>query len=328
MDNSTPIISQSLRDQYEAQVRGNAPRPQTVRQLVTAHLSFCQSVYPLRPGKRSNTFTNQRDATRELLDLYGDQPFNELQAFHLEVVRLNMINEGGLGRKTINDRMARIHRMYRWAASKGWVTAEYAESLAVPGLRKNRPPIEGAKPAKEVKKKPAARWDWITAVLRDQRMSPVVKDMIRVQLRTGMRPAEICELKGSEIELSESLWLYEPEEHKMAYLEMERSVLIASRAQLILMPYLQDGYLFKTRLGGPYRIDSYRQEIHRACDRQKVPRFGPQQIRKRTISEAAMQGGDIAAQKIAGHTDVRVTRKHYIDVRHSPEAVKFADTFG
>lgn len=312
--------SQTLRDQYEAQVRGCTPRPNTVAELVAAYLSFCKEGYPNRPGKRSSTFTNVRDAVGALVDLYSSATIAGLGPVEIQSVRLFLIDQN-LSRRTINDRTARIRRMYRWAMEHGWIGAEVVEGLTINGLRKGR------SKAREAPKRRAVPIEHVVRTLRDPRMPQNIKDMVRVQLRTGMRPAEIVELRGGEIDTTESPWVYEPEEHKMAYLERKRIVLIGPRAQLTLLRYLNDGWIFVTRLGGPYRIDSYSQEIRRACDRMQVPRWCPAQLRKRTATEAAKHS-EIAARDILGHADVRTTRQHYIDARHSPDAAQFAEKFG
>jgi len=318
-EGSRPQDNAALRASYEARVRGDIPSPTTVGQLVTAWLSHCRSNYPARPGKRSSTFTNARDATRPLLDLYSAHPIAALGPVELQAVRLYMI-DSRLARKTINDRIARIRRMYRWAVDRGWIQSNLVEGLNIDGLRRNR------SAAVETEPHQAVPIDSIMRTLRDRRLSPVVKDMVRFQLRTGARPAEVCELCGRDIDTSASPWVWKPP-HKMSWLERSRVILIGERAQLVLLPHLQDGPCFLSRRNKPYRIDSYRQEIVRAAERQGVERWTPQQVRMRTATEAATDS-EIAARDVLGHADVRTTRKHYIDTRHSPEAMRFVRRFG
>lgn len=312
---------ETLRDQYEAQVRGSMPRPNTVAELVAAYLSFCREHYPARIGKRSSSFTNARDAARSIETMYGPLALDAVGPIQVQAARLFLIDQQ-LSRRTINDRIARIRRMYRWAMERGWVGSEVVEGLCINGLRKGR------SKAKETPLKRAVPIETVLRTIRDPRMSKAVKDMVRVQLRTGMRPAEITELRGSEIDTTDHLrWFYEPAEHKMAYLELRRVVLIGPRAQLILMGYMREGFLFLTRRGKPYKVDSYRQEIVRACQRQGIPPWCPLQLRKRTATEAA-KVSETAARDVLGHADVKTTRQHYIDARHSADAARFATDFG
>lgn len=315
-----PPDRQTLREKYEAQVRGSLPRPNTVAELVTAYLSHCKENYPARVGKRSSSFTNARDAVRSIETMYGLLALDAVGPIQVQAARLFLIDQN-LSRRTINDRLARIRRMYRWAMEKGWVGSEVVEGLCISGLRKGR------SAARESPKRKAVPIETVMRTLRCPRMSKVVKDMVRVQLRTGMRPAELTELRGSEIDTTGEVWVYEPPEHKMAFLERQRTVLIGPRAQLILLPYLNDGFLFKTRRGQPYKVDSYSQEIRRACERLRIDRWCPALIRKRTATEAA-KVSETAARDILGHSDVKTTRQHYIDARHSKDAVQFASEFG
>ncbi len=45
-------------------------------------------------------------------------------------------------------------------------------------------------------------------------MPQVVQDMIRVQLYTGMRPGELCQMRATDIEVAGELWGYHPRSHK------------------------------------------------------------------------------------------------------------------
>jgi len=319
MDSPRPSL-QILRSRYEAQVRGDTPRPSTVAQLVTAWLLHVKETCAPRPNGRSSSFTNSRDATRPMVELYPDLMVEQFGAVQLQAVRLYMIDLN-LGRLTINDRIARIRRLYRFAKARGWIEQVTVDALGIDGLRKGR------SKAKEVAKKRAVPMESIKQVLRDPKLGRTIKDMVRVQLATGMRPAEVCYLKGKEIDTSEKLWVFEPEDWKMAHMELTRTVLMGPRAQLVLGRYMNDGYLFLTRRQGPYRVDSYRQEIARSCLRMRVEHWCPLQIRKRTASEAAKQG-EITAQHVLGHADVKTTRKHYITSVHSPEAQRFAESHG
>lgn len=319
MDPPRPSL-EALRAKYEAQARGSIPRPSTVADLVAAWLSHCKATYPARIGKRSSTFSNARDAAKAVICLYAHAPVASIGPVQLQAVRLYMI-DSGLSRRTINDRIARIRRMYRWARDRGWIEQATVDALCIEGLRKGR------SKAVERPKRKAVPIEDVVRTLRDTRLSPVVKDMVRVQLRTGMRPAEICELVGREIDTSGNPWVFQPEHHKMAWLDRERTVLIGERAQLALLPYLNDGPIFLTRRGTPYRVDSYSQEIRRACERQGIPRWTPQQLRKRAGTEAAKQGISVA-QELLGHANERTTRAHYSDVTHSAETLRFVADFG
>jgi len=257
--------------------------------------------------------------------MFGDLPPDSLGVTEAEDLRAYMVIERGWSRRTVNDRMARVRALWRWGRRWGLDTAR----VELSPLRKARPLEWDGRyfEVRECEERRAVPIETVVRTLRDPDLDPMAKDIIRVMLRTGMRPAEVCELEGREIDTTESPWLYEPAHHKMLWLEKKRVVLIGTRAQLILLPYMQDGPLFQTRYGKPWRVDSLRRAITRACDRRGISRWAPAQIRKRTATEAA-KVSDFAARDILGHSDVKTTRKHYIDTRHSRDAQTFAAEFG
>ena len=65
-------------------------------------------------------------------------------------------------------------------------------------------------------------------------MPQVLQDMIRVQLYTGMRPGELCQMRAVDIEVAGELWVYRPRTHKTQHRGRERLIAIGPRAQEIL----------------------------------------------------------------------------------------------
>ena len=309
-----------LRARYERLADGDvvAP-PATISEMIHQWLDHCRRTFPLRGG-RSSTYTNVRDATRELAELYSDLPLSDLRVKHLKAVRCYMIDRG-LCRRSINDRMSRIRTMLRHFEQ--WVPPG---DLTLPGLRRGR------SAAVETRRKCAVPILDVLAVLQDPRLSPTVKAMVRLGLRTVLRPGELCQLRGDEIDTAQRLWVYRPQTHKMAHLDRDRLAAFGSRAQLILLPYLNDGYLFTVsrgrRKGQPWTVGAYGYAIRRSCLRMGVPIWGPQQVRRRATTDAALATDEETARQLAGHADVRVTRKHYIDPMVPPQAAEYAARYG
>jgi integrase len=42
----------------------------------------------------------------------------------------------------------------------------------------------------------------------------IVADMVRLQRLTGMRPGEVCSLRPCDVNKTDDVWLYIPDEHK------------------------------------------------------------------------------------------------------------------
>jgi integrase len=76
-------------------------------------------------------------------------------------------------------------------------------------------------------------------------VTPVVSDMIHIQLLTGMRPGELCKMRLCDIDRSGKMWVYAPKainenqyDHKTEYLGHSKQIIIGPKAQGILAKYL------------------------------------------------------------------------------------------
>jgi integrase len=135
-----------------------------------------------------------------------------------------------LARSTINGRMARIRRLFNWAAAEELLPASIPQSLSmVEGLRKGETDAaesEGVKPVSD------AEFQIILPHLPE-----VVADMARLQRLTGCRPGEVCALRPCDVDRSGDIWLYRPADHKTAHRGRDHVVFIGPKAQAVLRPY-------------------------------------------------------------------------------------------
>ena len=151
-------------------------------------------------------------------------------------------------------------------------------------------------------------------------LSRVVADMVRFQLATGARPAEVCIIRPVDIDQSDpECWVYRPAEHKTDYRDKDRNIAIGPRGQLILKPYLLRTpacYCFNPReatgirsdeMGDHYSTISYRRAINRACDKAGIPRWSPNRLRHTRGTEVRHAFGLEAAQAALGHSNAKVT---------------------
>jgi integrase len=63
--------------------------------------------------------------------------------------------------------------------------------------------------------------------------------MIELQLLTGMRPGEVCQLRTCDLDTTVKVWLYAPPRHKTSYLGHSRHIRIGPKAQAVLAPFLK-----------------------------------------------------------------------------------------
>ncbi len=62
--------------------------------------------------------------------------------------------------------------------------------------------------------------------------------MVELQLLTGMRPGEVCQLTLAELDRSEEVWEYRPAAHKTAHHGRSRLIPLGPRAQAVLVRFL------------------------------------------------------------------------------------------
>jgi len=154
-------------------------------------------------------------------------------------VREKMITEN-IVRKTINQRIGRIKRMFKWGVCRQFVSPVVFQAInTVEGLKRGRTIAREGQKVRPVDEK------HVYMVL--DYVSPVIAAMIELQLITGMRPGELVQIRPMDIDRSDEIWHYYPEKHKNEYRGHDRIVSIGPRGQELLRPYLlrpEDKYCF------------------------------------------------------------------------------------
>lgn len=313
----TPAERDNLRSRLEAAVRGlgavrlNANQL-TIGELSASFIKHSACDYAARRG--TTEIQNFQDATRELLLLYAHLPAIEFDVLHLKTVRALMVHSG-IARSTINSqRIRRIRTIFRWATEHHGLAPHIITRLeSVRHLRPNTE-VAGVR-VREARKPLPPSPETIAAVLLDSKCPRVNRDMLKFQKLTSARPGEVCCCRGDAIDQSVPTgkpWIWKPQSHKNAWREKSRVIFIGPAAQLVILPYLQDGFLFTTRcrgrLGGrAFRVDHYHQMIKESCERIRVARFSPQMIRRVALTEADEATDIETAMELASHSDLRTT---------------------
>src|SRR5262245_52175047 len=101
----------------------------TVGELILAFWNHGEQHYRHADGTPTGELDNFKDALRPLRKLYGPTAAADFGPLALRAVRAEMVR-AGLCRQTINARVNRIRRVFRWAASLELVPAAVAEALA------------------------------------------------------------------------------------------------------------------------------------------------------------------------------------------------------
>lgn len=217
--------------------------------------------------------------------------------------------------------------MFSWA-----VEEEFCPAETVLRLKQVRPLARGRSAAAETS--PIRPVEMLMVEAVKPHVSETVWAMIQVQLLTGMRPGEVCVVRGCDIDRSKPVWVFRPEQHKTEHFGHQRLVLIGPKAQRIMAPFIDseppDGYVFcpkkvngrnNARRGARYLRTSYTRAVTRACTAAGIDRWTPNQLRHTAATLFRQAGGLEAAQPILGHTDSRTTEIYAETDIHAAEAV-------
>lgn len=279
----------------------------------------------------------------------GDVLAEEFGPKLLKAQRQRWVDEKTKCRRYVNLLTRSVIRIFHWAVEEELVSAN------VPNRLESIEPLhEGQTTAKD--NAPVRPVDLEVVRKTVAELSPIVRDMVRVQVATGMRPSELCSMRPSDIDRSGDVWLYRPRTHKNVKRGKDRVVPLVGDARSVVENYLNrksEAFLFspleadqwfraKQRLerkgygsykpvkgtlqiGECYTPNSYRQAIVRAAKRAKVKSWFPYQLRHANLTAVRKALGVEAAQAMAGHSRVNMTETYaQIAVEKAIEAAKAA----
>jgi integrase len=242
----------------------------------------------------------------------------------------------GLCRNVVNNRINRVRRVFKWAASVELLPASYYQALqTVPGLRRGSGKARETEPIKPVGDNHVDR--------ALPFMPTPVAAMVQLQRLTGMRPGEVMVIRAIDLGMSGPVWSYRPHRHKNQHRGIERVIFLGPKAQEVIKPFLTtdlEAYLFspskyvtslharrtkskrtlldlrrkrdkpqrKVFAGDCYTRRSYRQSIIRACGKADVPEWSPLQLRHTAATKIRAEFGVEAAKVILGHLKVETTQ--------------------
>lgn len=327
------LITDRARDEMKARVQ--AASDLTVNELAARYLRFARTYYVKR-GRPTPEYSNVCRALAPVQKQHGFELVTAFGPLKLKAIRDQWV-DAGLVRPQVNARVGRVRRMFAWAVEEELVPADVLHALkAIRGLRMGR--CE----AKEGRKVEPVEDDRVNAVC--PHVSPQVWAMISLQRLTGMRPSEVCAMRGVDISTAGEVWSYQPSEHKGEHHGRVRVVYLGPRAQAILKPWLRtqlEEFLFQPReaeadraarmraarktpvqpsqrdrrkknprriRGTHYTKDTYARAIARACLTAGVAHWSPNQLRHTVATRVRAEIGLEAAQVVLGHSRADVTQ--------------------
>jgi integrase len=231
------------RGRMPPKARGPAPADVTVTEVALAFWHHAEQHYRRPEGTPTGELDNLRDALRPLKALYGHSPARDFDSACLEAIQEELVRGGRLCRTTINARVNRIRRVFRWAVRKRLVPVEVIQSInTVPGLQGGRtaaPEPRGVLPVAV---------EHVNATLPF--LPAPVRAMVELQRLTGCRPGEVLGMRASDLSMTGPVWTYRPRTHKNAHRGLARLIFLGPLAQQLIKPFLTTNlgaYLFSPR---------------------------------------------------------------------------------
>jgi integrase len=221
----------------------------SVNELILQFWHHAEKHYRHADGTPTSELADYKLSLRPLKELYGHTPAKDFGPLALKAVRNRMVSavnpRTGLPwcRKSINQRIDRIKRLFKWGVGEELVPSALLQGLqAVKGLQKGRTEAREPEPIKPVPP------EYVEATLPFLR--PQLAAMVQLQLLTGMRPGEVCAMRTIDLDTRGAVWIYRPKDHKTAWRGKERLIAIGPKAQEVLRPWLRlnlEEYLFQPR---------------------------------------------------------------------------------
>jgi integrase len=170
---------------------GNDP---TIAEIFLAFLKHAEAHYRQPDGTTSPEVDEFKALSKFTRELYAHTAAREFGPLALKTLREALVGRG-LCRRIVNQRIGRLKRVFKWAASEELLPFDVFHRLTtVPGLQLGRTLAREAEPVLPV--------DDATVEATLPHLSRHVRGLVRFQRLAGCRPGEACRLKPSEIDMT------------------------------------------------------------------------------------------------------------------------------
>jgi integrase len=281
-----------------------ARRVLTIAEALVQYKAHAERYY------KSREVNNLKEALRPLRIEFGLMPLDQFGPLQLRQIRNRWI-EKDLARNTINARIIRIKRFFRWC-----VSYEMADDRVLTRLDAVESLMPG-RGGKECSPKAPVSWETVEATL--PHLPEMVRAMVLFAWHSGARPSEVTTLTTGCIDRTRDVWIARPVDHKTKLWGHDREIFIGRAAQEILSPWLlpdrPDEPVFSPRRvddrqvkrqgqrlpGRTYSRAAFQQVVRRACRRGGIPEWSPNMLRHAYGSRLREAGGVEASQIALGH---------------------------
>lgn len=292
----------------------------TIDELCLVYMHHASSYY----GAKSTEYHHIKTAINDLSRMFGTMHGCDFGPRALTTLRQSWVS-ANRSRTQCNRFTGLVKRMFRWVSQQEFVPPETWQKLVcVEGLKAGK---TAARETVKVKSVPRQHVDNLLPFL-----SPTVAAMVQVQYLCGMRPQDICNMRGCNLEQGGPVWLYRVPKHKTAWRGHELVKAIPLRAQTLLTPFLRDDpseHLFSPKRAEELRIGktakrksrqlrdyydthSYHGAIKNGFEKAKragleLAKWHPNQLRHLIATEISQAIGEQAAQRWLGHAHLQTT---------------------
>jgi len=350
----------------------------TVGELLDKYTELVNEHTSARPNGRPHPDLERLNRLGVFLEPYRQWPVGSFGADELYAVQKAMVehrydrgdgNPTAYTRSGINKAISYVYRVWQWGIGRE-ITTEAQKQL----LKEVRPLRMGQTTAKDTMRRALVTEVEFEEVA--QHTTTVVADMLRLVWLTGMRPGEVCRMRPFDILRDEKqCWIYLPGrerspvgDHKTAHRQRVRAIPLASKAQEILKPRIENcksmDFIFspveamqeirdqksanrKTpmscgnrpgtnrkqhpmiRPGKMYLSSSLCNTVKRACKRAGVERFTPYDLRRSAATRIRSKLSKEAAKLLLGHVSTDTTDIYLLDeVQEAMKVAKKLDASG
>jgi integrase len=295
----------------------------SIDELALPYLDWATRYYS-EDGKPSKEFVGVKAAVLALSDFAGETEGKSFGPRMLVAFQQHLVSQK-YARPFVNKQVSRVKRFFRWCCEQERLPPEHWHKLTcVSGLKAGR--TEAHEPD-DVLPVPRAIVEQTLPYLQ-----PIIAAMVQVQMLCGMRPQDVCRMRGCDLDRSGSVWIYTVHKHKNSWRGHSLIKAVPIAAQDVLQPYLgsePSAFLFspqaaiaarqgkfrqrrKRKIRERYDTDSYRRAVNygfKKAERQgvEIPHWCPLQLRHSIATEIRQTFGEQAAQVWLGHACLETT---------------------
>jgi integrase len=333
---------------YEAVERIVSPSSVSkVGELMQRYLQWAQNSLRKTRDGLDNADVLKIHRTIKFLEPYSDWPIDDFGPDELRAIQKTLIESEYKAGKTkkrytrrgVNDTINCIRTAWRWGLGRGLVKIENVELLKeVKQLKIGQDNVH-----ENTRREIVTDKDFHKVLTK---ANPVVRDMLSLIRLTAMRPYEVCEMRPYDILTNDKeCWLYIPGrdkspigDHKTARFDRIKVIPLTAAAQKILKPRIKKfalkEYIFKpqeavkdlkrliVKTRDKYDHNTLCRACKRACERAKVKKVLPYDLRRTAATGTRALLGKEAAKVLLGHTKTDTTDIYLLE--EVQEAMKVA----